>query len=177
MHAESNPSGQGLKELVLALIWWFFSWKKIVPRREDSVRTSKIHLIIMKVLHQAPPKCFHHFRFHHLPSKWCDAEVKAFNFKWPKWFVATFDLCLKLLWPVLSWIPLQKLVYIHTHTKIFKTLFLRGSLCLDFRGWFEVLPLNINVRTISFNNKNFKKSRFEKKCFSNYGGNPLQATG
>ena len=120
-----------LKELVLALIWWFFFHeKKIVPRREDSVRTSKIHLIIMKVLHQAPPKCFHHFRFHHHPSKWCDAEVKAFNFKWPKWFVATFDLCPKLLWPVLSWIPLQKVFYIHTHTKIFRKLF-PGTVCVS----------------------------------------------
>ena len=71
-----------LKELVLAFIWWFFSWKKIVPRWDDRDRTIKNHLIIMKVLVWIPWECFDHFWFYQDPVKWCDAEVRAFIFLW-----------------------------------------------------------------------------------------------
>ena len=71
-----------LKELVLAFIWWFFSWKKFVPRWDDRDRTIKNHLIIMKVLVWIPWECFDHFWFYQDPVKWCDAEMRSFIFLW-----------------------------------------------------------------------------------------------
>jgi len=87
----------------------FFSSKKIGLRREDWERTRENYLFIMKVLQQATTKCFDRFLFHQDPVKWYDAEVKAFIFKWRKWFLAIFDLCLMCLWSVLSSIFLYKL--------------------------------------------------------------------
>ena len=86
-----------------------FFMKKIVPRWDDRDRTIKNHLIIMKVLVWIPWECFDHFWFYQDPVKWYDAEVKAFIFKWRKWFLAIFDLCLMCLWSVLSSIFLYKL--------------------------------------------------------------------